>query len=155
MCDRLNTGSNVCIIENWTLVVERCAKGWPGRVSVLRCAFSSFEVKSNMDNSEALHLNLVLDLVSFFNIFRGDMERNIDDQAQKLAKACRGFPDVEVIHSGSGFEGLSLPQLVHGRTWNTDADHMIIKTSPKLQEGMKRKETEGEKSIEEDEHVAH
>ena len=73
MSDRFNTSSNVCMRENWTLVVERCAKGWPGRVGVLRCAFSSFEVKSNMDNSEVLHLNLVLDLVSFFNIFRGDM----------------------------------------------------------------------------------
>ena len=155
MSDRFNTSSNVCMRENWTLVVERCAKGWPGRVGVLRCAFSSFEVKSNMDNSEVLHLNLVLDLVSFFNIFRGDMERIIDEHAQNLAQACRDYPDVEVIHSGSGFEGLSLPQLVHGQTWNTDADHMIIKTSPKLQEGVKRKETEGEKSIEEDEHVAH
>lgn len=106
-----------------------------------------------MDNSEAVHLNLVLDLVSYFNVFRGDMEKIIEEQAQDLEEACRDVPDVEVIHSGSGFEGLSLPQLIHGQTWNTDADHMIIKTSLKLQEVVKPEETGGERNIEEDQHV--
>lgn len=74
-----NISLNVCIRENWMLVVERCVKGWLGRVGVLCCVFLSFELKSNMDNLEVLYLNLVLDLVFFFNIFRGDMERIIDE----------------------------------------------------------------------------
>ncbi|KAJ7381862.1 hypothetical protein OS493_038626 [Desmophyllum pertusum] len=81
----------------------------------------------------------------------GDMETNINELAQDLEKCCLGNPDVEVIHTGSGFEGLSLPHLDQRQAWNTDADHMIIRTNLKLHQGMKL----GDKDVEEgvsDEH---
>ena len=76
-----------------------------------------------MDDSEKVCLNLALSLVPFCNIFREDMEENINELAQDLEKCCHENPDVEVIHTGSGFEGLSLPHLKKRQAWNTDADH--------------------------------
>ena len=76
-----------------------------------------------MDDSEKVCLNLALSLVPFCNIFREDMEENINELAQDLEKCCHENPDVEVIHTGSGFEGLSLPHLEKRQAWNTDADH--------------------------------
>ena len=100
-----------------------------------------------MDDSEKVCLNLALSLVPFFNIFREDMEENINELAQDLEKCCHENPDVEVIHTGSGFEGLSLPHLEKRQAWNTDADHMIIRTNLKLHEGMRREEKDpGKKS---------
>ena len=100
-----------------------------------------------MDDSEKVCLNLALSLVPFFNIFREDMEKNINQLAQDLEKCCRENPDVEVIHTGSGFEGLSLPHLEKRQAWNTDADHMIIRTNLKLHEGMRREEKDPGKSV--------
>ena len=100
-----------------------------------------------MDDSEKVCLNLALSLVPFFNIFREDMEENINQLAQDLEKCCRENPDVEVIHTGSGFEGLSLPHLEKRQAWNTDADHMIIRTNLKLHEGMRREEKDPGKSV--------
>lgn len=87
-----------------------------------------------MDDSVCL--NLTLHLVPFFDIFRDDMKENIDRLAKDLDKCCSENPDVEVIHTGSGVEGLSLPHLDKS-TWNTDADHMIIRTDLRVQEGVK------------------
>jgi len=87
-----------------------------------------------MDDS--VYLNLTLELVPFFNIFREDMEESINSLAQDLEKCCVGNPHVEVIHTGSGFEGLSLPHLEKSTAWNTDADHMIIRTDLKVHEGV-------------------
>lgn len=92
-------------------------------------------------------MNLALSLVPFFNIFKEDMEENINQLAQDLEKCCHENPDVEVIHTGSGFEGLSLPHLEKRQAWNTDADHMIIRTNLKLHEGMRREEKDPEKSV--------
>ena len=90
-----------------------------------------------MGDLEELCLNLTLELVPFFNIFREDMEENINSLAKDLEKCCVENPDVEIIHTGSGFEGLSLPHLERQTAWNTDADHMIIRTDLKLLEGGK------------------
>ena len=100
-----------------------------------------------MDDSEKVCLNLALNLVPFFNIFREDMEENINQLAQDLEKCCNENADVEVIHTGSGFEGLSLPHLEKRQAWNTDADHMIIRTNLKVHEGMRRDEKDPEKSV--------
>lgn len=100
-----------------------------------------------MDDSEKVYFNLALDLVPFFNIFREDMEENINELAQDLEKCCLENPDVEVIHTGSGFEGLSLPHLEERQAWNTDADHMIIRTNIKVHEGMKLEERDVKKSV--------
>ena len=103
-----------------------------------------------MGDSEELCLTLTLDLVSFFNIFREHMEEDINRLAKDLEQCCAGNPDVEVIHTGSGFEGLSLPHLDSRSTaWNTDADHMIIRTDLKLLEGVKLQERTTQKSDEE------
>ena len=103
-----------------------------------------------MGDPEELCLTLTLDLVPFFNIFREDMEENINSLAKDLEQCCAGNPDVEVIHTGSGFEGLSLPHLDSRSTaWNTDADHMIIRTDLKLLEGVKLQERTTQKSDEE------
>ena len=91
-----------------------------------------------MDDLEKVCLNLALSLVPFFNIFREDMEDNINQVAQDLEKCCHENPDAEVIHTGSGFEGLSLPHLDKRQAWNTDADHMIIRKNLKVHEGMQR-----------------
>lgn len=99
-----------------------------------------------MDDLEKVRLNLALDLVSFFNIFREDMEENINQLAQDLEKCCRDNPDVEVIHTGSGFEGLSLPHLER-QAWNTDADHMIIRNNIKVHEGVKMEEKDPEERV--------
>ena len=100
-----------------------------------------------MEDSEKVCLNLALSLVPFFNILREDMEENINQLAQDLEKCCHNNPDVEVIHTGSGFEGLSLPHLEKRQAWNTDADHMIIRTNLKVHEGMRREEKDPEKSV--------
>lgn len=100
-----------------------------------------------MEDSEKVCLKLALSLVPFFNIFREDMEENINRLAQDLEKCCHNNPDVEVIHTGSGFEGLSLPHLEKRQAWNTDADHMIIRTNLKVHEGMRREEKDPEKSV--------
>ena len=103
-----------------------------------------------MGDPEELCLTLTLDLVSFFNIFREHMEEDINRLAKDLEQCCAGNPDVEVIHTGSGFEGLSLPHLDSRSTaWNTDADHMIIRTDLKLLEGVKLQERTTQKSDEE------
>ena len=60
---------------------------------------------------------------------------------------CHGNPDVEVIHTGSGFEGLSLPHLEKRQAWNTDADHMIIRSNLKLHDGMRQEENDPGKSF--------
>ena len=99
-----------------------------------------------MGDPEELCLTLTLDLVPFFNIFREDMEENINSPAKDLEQCCVGNPDVEVIHTGSGFEGLSLPHLDRLTAWNTDADHMIIRTDLKLLEGVKLQERTTQKS---------
>lgn len=75
------------------------------------------------------------------------MEENINQLAQDLEKCCRENPDIEVIHTGSGFEGLSLPHLEKRQAWNTDADHMIIRTNLKVLEGMRREEKDPGKSV--------
>ena len=100
-----------------------------------------------MDDSEKVYFNLALDLVPFFNIFREDMEENINRLAQDLEKCCVDNPDVEVIHTGSGFEGLSLPHLEGRATWNTDADHMIIRTNLKVHKGMKLEERDVQEGV--------
>ena len=102
-----------------------------------------------MGELEELCLTLTLDLVPFFNIFREDMEENINSLAKDLEQCCVGNPEVEVIHTGSGFEGLSLPHLDRLTAWNTDADHMIIRTDLKLLEGVKLQERTTQKSDEE------
>ena len=102
-----------------------------------------------MGDPEELCLTLTLDLVPFFNIFREDMEENINSLAKDLEQCCAGNPDVEVIPTGSGFEGLSLPHLDRLTAWNTDADHMIIRTDLKLLEGVKLQERTTQKSDEE------
>ena len=103
-----------------------------------------------MGDPEELCLTLTLDLVSFFNIFREHMEEDINRLAKDLEQCCAGNPDVEVIHTGSGFEGLSLPHLDSRSTaWNTDADHMIIRTDLKLLQGVKLPERTTQKSDEE------
>ena len=84
-----------------------------------------------------MYLSLTLDLVPFFNIFREDMEQNINELSRDLEKCCNDNPDVEVIHTGSAVEGLSLPHLEKQTTWNTDADHMIIRTDLKVSEDVK------------------
>ena len=99
-----------------------------------------------MDDSEKLFLNLTVDLVPFFNIFRGSMEENIKWLARDLEQCCRENPNVEVIQTGSSFERLSLPHLDKREAWNTDADHMIIRTEIKVHEDVNVKEGEGGKS---------
>ncbi|XP_068683356.1 cyclic GMP-AMP synthase-like receptor 2 [Montipora capricornis] len=98
-----------------------------------------------MDDS--VYLSLTLELVSFFNIVREDMEQNINDLSRDLEE-CNENPNVEVIHTGSAVEGLSLPHLEKQTTWNTDADYMIIRTDLKVFEDVKtgeRKAAESDK----------
>ena len=95
---------------------------------------------------ESVYLSLTLDLVRFFNIFKEDMEENINDLARDLEQCCRENPDVEVIHTGSAVEGLSLPHLEKQTTWNTDADHMIIRNDLKVHEDVKTEERKTEES---------
>ena len=90
---------------------------------------------------DPLYLDLILELVPFFNIFREDMESNINSVAEDLEKICRENPNVEIIHTGSAVEGLSLPHL-ESQTWNTDADHMLIRTNIKIADGVKKGESE-------------
>lgn len=100
--------------------------------------------ETNMDDS--VYLSLTLDLVRFFNIFREDMVENINDLARDLEKCCRENPNVEVIHTGSAVEGLSLPHLENQTTWNTDADHMIIRKDFKVHDDVKTEERNAEES---------
>ena len=100
-----------------------------------------------MDDS--VYVNLALHLVPFFNIFREDMEENINRLAQDLERCCVDNADVEIIQTGSGFEGLSLPHLEKNTAWNTDADHMIIRTDLIVHEGLKIGETNAAESVKE------
>ena len=102
-----------------------------------------------MGDPEELCLTLTLDLLPFFSIFREDIKENINSLAKDLEQCYVGNADVEVIHTGSGFEGLSVPQLDRLTAWNTDADHMIIRTDLKLLEGVKLQERTTQKSDEE------
>ena len=97
-----------------------------------------------MDDS--VSLSLTLDLVPFFNILREDMEENINNLARDLEQCCSENPDVEVIHTGSAVEGLSLPHLEKQTTWNTDADHMIIRKDLNVHEDVKAGETNAEEN---------
>lgn len=72
-------------------------------------------------------LDSALELVAFYYILSGDLEERINGLAGDLEKCCADNPRVEVVHTGSGFEGLSLPHL-EGNSWNTDADHMLVRT---------------------------
>ena len=85
---------------------------------------------------DSLYLDQILELVPFFNILRGDMESSINTVAEDLEKICRENPNVEIIHTGSAVEELSLPHL-ESQTWNTDADHMLIRVNIKVVDGVK------------------
>jgi hypothetical protein len=99
-------------------------------------------------------LDSTLDLVAFFNIFKEDMQTDIAGRAADLEQCVVNnddVSDVEIIHTGSGFDNLSLPHLEHFYVWNTDADHMIIRTDIQVLESSEAetlsqsKETEAEK----------
>ena len=88
-----------------------------------------------MDRAEQLLLDVTIDLVAFYDVLQGDLRQQIDQLANDLEKCCHENPNIEIIHAGSGFEGLSLPHLQSSdlfSTWNTDADHMLIKTDIKV-----------------------
>ena len=102
-----------------------------------------------MGDPEELCLTLELDLVPFFSIFREDIKENINSLAKDLEQCYVGNADVEVIHTGSGFEGLSVPHLDRLTAWNTDADHMIIRTDLKLLQRVKLPDRTTQKSDEE------
>ena len=81
-----------------------------------------------MDDEKELQLNLVLELISFFTIFKGDVKDDFTRLANDLDRLFLHQPNIEVLHQGSGFEDLFMPHVDDGAsTLNTDADHMIIR----------------------------
>ena len=82
-------------------------------------------------NKESV-LDSVLELVSFYDILTYDLKEEINRLADDLDKCAADNPNVEVIHSGSGFEGLSLPHVEQRGWWNTDADHMLVRTDVEI-----------------------
>ncbi|XP_031555646.1 uncharacterized protein LOC116292467 [Actinia tenebrosa] len=87
-----------------------------------------------MEVNKNILVDSALDLVSFFNIFKDDMKDEIGRLAADLER-CVENNNVEIIHTGSGFEQLSLPHIENFMLWNTDADHMIIRTDVEVMEG--------------------
>lgn len=98
------------------------------------------EARAKMEVNKNILLDSALNLVSFFNIFKDEMGEEIGRLATDLDR-CVVKNDVETIHTGSGFEQLSLPHMENSMLWNTDADHMIIRTDVEVLEGSKLAET--------------
>lgn len=88
-----------------------------------------------MESNKGILLNSALDLVSFFNIFQDDIGDEIGRLAADLDRSVIKDNGVEIIHTGSGFERLFLPHIENFMVWNTDADHMIIRTDVDVLEG--------------------
>ena len=99
-----------------------------------------------MNRSEKVLLDSAVDLVAFYDILSGDLNQEINRLARDLEKCCVDNPRVEVVHSGSGFEGLSLPHL-DGDSWNTDADHMLIRTDIEVFESTATGEEQSMKTV--------
>lgn len=93
------------------------------------------KVRKIMETNKSILLDSALDLVSFFNIFQDDMGDEIGRLAADLDRCIVKNNGVEIIHTGSGFEQLSLPHIENFMLWNTDADHMIIRTDVEVQQG--------------------
>lgn len=89
-----------------------------------------------MEVNKNILLDSALNLVSFFDIFKDDIGEEFGTLAADLDR-CVAQKDVETIHTGSGFEQLSLPHIDNSMLWNTDADHMIIRTDVEVLEGSK------------------
>ena len=71
-------------------------------------------------------LQMTVELVSFYNIFKGQTASEIHVLGQDIKKANENFANIEVLNTGSGFENLYLPH-IEGGCLNVDADHMIIR----------------------------
>ena len=73
-------------------------------------------------------LQLALDLVSFYSVFKEEIANEIQDFSKALKESCKDNPNIEIFDSGSGSEDLYLPHIERDREVNVDADHMIIRT---------------------------
>ena len=73
-------------------------------------------------------LQLALDLVSFYSVFKEDTADEIQDFSKNLKESCKDNPNIEIFDTGSGSEDLYLPHVEGGCKVNVDADHMIIRT---------------------------
>ena len=73
-------------------------------------------------------LQLALDLVSFYSVFKEETADEIQDFSKALKESCKDNPNIEIFDTGSGSEDLYLPHIEEGCKVNVDADHMIIRT---------------------------
>ena len=69
-------------------------------------------------------LRLVIDIVSFYRLFKVDVF-SLEESSEDVKPDCRKNLDVKIVDTGSAFEDLYVPH-VQDSVLNIDADHMII-----------------------------
>ena len=76
-----------------------------------------------------------LDLLSCFKIFHDDIKYHMDIFQNDLNKSFKDNHNIELLHTGSGYERLFIPHIENG-ILNADGDHMIIRTDLSVAESL-------------------